>query len=413
MTVSKKILSDFSILFPFILVFIGTIFLKINHPVGSALKMMAFLYMLIYVILKRKTDVNLLIVSLFFLPFLIYGVLHSFNINAGIEDGIRYLFPIVVLFYGYSIKEHLNLLIKFMLFFITINFLAQFINYFYWFKGLRQWYYPVTTHGEWYFNQAGGILRASGIVVYFAFLGFMNLIAFFVIKKYYNGKYKKFFLAIALIMMFASLSYKTILTFVLVLALMNYKRLHTFLAGILVLLIGASLTFPEQMQSFLNSLLYRLNSYILMKRPTVRVETYQIMFKEIFDGNWLGYGIGSFGGPASLKYKSPYYEQVHFTWPDTFWMKMTTVDTFPPHVFVELGIVGGLMFFLVLLSPIIKRKVNKTVLIIYFTLFFDMLFSFSLAGLEYLLFSLVLVYPIYYYNTQNNMKQSQINNQYS
>ena len=121
------------------------------------------------------------------------------------------------------------------------------------------------------------------------------------------------------------------------------------------------------------------------------------MWKEISNFNLFGHGVGSFGGPGSLKYDSPYYASVNFKWLDTFWMKMTTVDTFPPHVFIELGIVGGLLFFLVLLTPLIKKRVSAMVLIIYFTLFFDMLFTFSLANLEYMMFSFVLVYPIYFY----------------
>jgi hypothetical protein len=40
------------------------------------------------------------------------------------------------------------------------------------------------------------------------------------------------------------------------------------------------------------------------------------------------------------------------------------------------------------------------VLAIYFSLFFDMLFSFSLNNLEYLLFSLVFVYPILNYEEE-------------
>jgi MFS superfamily sulfate permease-like transporter len=143
-----------------------------------------------------------------------------------------------------------------------------------------------------------------------------------------------------------------------------------------------------------------------MKTPSVRVESYIVMFKELFNGNLFGKGIGAFGGPASLKYHSPYYEQVHFTWPDTYWMKMTTVDTFPPHVFVELGLIGGSLFFLVLISPLFRRYVPNMVIIIYFTLFFDMLFTYSLASLEYMMYSLVLIYPIIYYeqNREQNIK---------
>ncbi len=393
-------IQNFLILLPFILIFIGAVFLKVHHFTGSMLKMGAFSYMILYVLIKRKVPKNLLISTALFLLFLIYAVYHSFNFTAGYQAAIRYLFPIVTLFYGYSIREHLNIILKFVIVFVLINFLAQFVNYYYWQKGVTQWFYHYTISGQPFFNQTMGILRASGIVVYFAFFAYMNMIAFFLIKRYYQGKYKKILMVITLTMMFASLSFKTIVSFFLVLMFYYYKKIINFITIGFLLIIGIFMAFPLQAKTFIDNLLYRLNAYILMKTPTVRAETYQLMWKEIFNLNLFGEGAGAFGGPASLQYNSPYYKEVNFTWPDTFWMKMTTVDTFPPHVFIELGIVGGLLFFLVLTSPLIKRKVSSIVLIIYFTLFIDMLFTFSLASLEYLMFSFVLIYPIYYYEKQ-------------
>ena len=60
---------------------------------------------------------------------------------------------------------------------------------------------------------------------------------------------------------------------------------------------------------------------------------------------------------------------------------------------------------IVLITPLFRKKINKRyllVLAIYFCLFFDMLFSFSLNNLDYLLFSLVLVYPILNYKEENS-----------
>ncbi|MCB0745679.1 MAG: hypothetical protein KDC67_17380, partial [Ignavibacteriae bacterium] len=135
-------------------------------------------------------------------------------------------------------------------------------------------------------------------------------------------------------------------------------------------------------------------------------ESYRVMFNEIGNFNLFGQGVGVFGGPASTAYNSWYYKMVGFNWYDTKWLNLTTTDTFPPHLFVELGIIGGLLYLLVLITPLFRKKFNKRyllVLAIYFCLFFDMLFSFSLNNLDYLLFSLVFVYPILYYKDENSV----------
>lgn len=402
LTISHKSIRNFLILLPFVLVYIGVVFLKVNHPIGTIFKLAAFGYMVLYILIRNKADNSLLSITLLFLLFLIYAIWHSFNINAGIQAGLRYLFPIVTLFYGYSIKEHIDIIVKFIIVFVLINFLAQLYNYYGWLRHQNMWYYPQTRWGEWYFNSAMGVVRASGIVVFFCFFGYMNMIAYFVIKKFYHGRYKKIILAIALIMFLASLSYKTIVSFVLVMIFYYYKKILNIITVAVLGIIGLMMAFPLQTKAFIDDLLYKINAYIFMSKPTLRSETYILMWKDIADGDWFGHGAGSFGGPASIIYNSPYYKEVNFKWLDTFWMKMTMVDTFPPHVFIELGIIGGLLFFLVLITPILKKRVSSLVLIIYFTLFIDMLFTFSLAGLDYLMFSLVLIYPIYYAEQNKN-----------
>jgi len=406
MTLIKQytFLKKATVLLPFVLVFLGAIFLKVYHPLGSFFKMTAFLYMLFYVILYRRFPRNLLVAFVIFLPFFLYDIFISFNLSAGIEDGFRYLFPIITLMYGYAVRKHFKLIIQFIVVFLVINALVQIFQYFFWLKGEKQWFYHISKSGAWYFNQTMGVIRASGLVVYFAVFGYISMISFFIIQRYYSGRYKKFLMALSLILLFASISFKTIVSFFIVLLLLYYKKIINIIISGVIIAIVLMMAFPVQVKMFIESFLYRINSYLLMKTPTVRVESYIVMFKELFNGNLFGKGVGSFGGPASLKYHSPYYDKVNFTWPDTFWMNLTTVDTFPPHVFVELGLIGGSLFFLVLLSPLFRKRIPVIVLVIYFTLFFDMLFTFSLASLEYLMFSLVLIFPIIYYEQQLRQK---------
>lgn len=418
-TSSKKISLDvlsgwlpkLLVLLPFILVYAGTTFQTINKDITSISKALAFVYMIVYIVFRNRINPLLFLSTLLFIPFLIYGVFNSWLLKAGISDGIRYLFPIVVLFYSYSIKEHFELLLKFVIFFVVLNFLVQIVNYINWARGIEQWFYYRTKDGHVYFNATAGIIRATGTVVFFGFLGFFNMVAFFLIKEFYYGRFKNVILGITLFMLFASVSFKAFGPFLIVLLIYYYKRIYKLLLYSLVLLIGIYLTYPDKINEFLESLVLRIRLYIT-EGNSARSESYRAMFNEIGNFNLLGEGVGAFGGPASTAYNSPYYTKIGFDWYDAAWLNLTTTDTFPPHVFVELGILGGLVYFVVLFIPLIREKFDSRyllVLAIYLFLMFDMLFSFSLNNLDYLLFSLVFVYPILYYvKKDNNFNKVQI-----
>ena len=116
-----------------------------NKGISSALKLGAFIYMISFVLANLKFNKNLFYSFLLFMPFLIYGIIISFSFRAGIDDGIRYLFPIVVLFFSYSIKNHFKVLMAFIIAFVVINFITQLFNYLYFFDGGLQWFYYSNT----------------------------------------------------------------------------------------------------------------------------------------------------------------------------------------------------------------------------------------------------------------------------
>ena len=398
MKITNRHIQNFLVLLPLIMVYVGTVLLKVYPPGGRFIKLFVFGYMALYVLVSRKVDMKLFVFTLMFMPLLIWGILKSFHLQAGIEDGLRYMFPIVTLYYGYAIRDKFPLLLRFIIFLIIINFIAQLFNYYYWWKGEVQWFYPETVRGVKYINMVAGIMRATGLLVNFDLLAFLGLIGFILIYYYYDGKYKKWLLLITVFFIFASFSYKTIFTFLIVLFVLFYRRMLNVIIGLVIGAVLVTFMYPKHMQKMTQAVYFRVNSYLLMKKATVRGETYQLMWKELSHGNLFGKGVGMFGGPASLKYKSPYYDEVDFKWYDTFWMKMTTVDTFPPHVFIELGLIGGLLFFFLLSIPLLRRKVPVSVLLIYLALYFNMLFTFSMAAFEYMVLSLLLVYPIIYYH---------------
>ena len=396
LTLSKKKIINFLILLPFILVYVGSTLTAFSKEMSTLFKSGAFLYMLSYVVINQKFNRNLFFTTLFFLPLLLYGIIISFNINAGLDDGIRYLFPIVVLFYSYSIKKHLKVLIAFIIAFVIINFITQLFNYYYWYQGGVQWFYYTTSDGLMWANKTAGILRATGTVVFFGFFGFFNMIAFLILNKFYFGKYKGILLGITLFGLLGSISFKAFGAFLIVLAVYYYKKVYKIAGYILLLIIGVYFTYPAKINLFVENLILRIQLYIT-KGNSARSESYRVMFNEFANFNFFGRGVGAFGGPASTKYNSPLYNEVNFNWYDAEWLNLPTTDTYLPHLFVELGIVGGIIYLLVLITPLLKTKINKNmmlVLAIYFCLFFDMFFSFSLNNLEYLLFSLIFVYPI-------------------
>lgn len=405
MTVALKkenLMSSFWVLFPFVLIFGGTVFQNTSlSAITSTSKMLAFVYMLFYVFFKQKLSVNLLLFTALFIPFWLLSLFNNpYSQEAAYSDGIRYLFPIATLFYSFSIKDKFPLLLKFILFFIVLNFIVQISNYTFWVLGATdQWFYYTMGGGVRWANKTAGILRGTGTVVFFSLFGFINLIGFFIIHKYFQGKYKMILLGICVIGLFASFSYKGIGAFAIVLAFYYYKQLLKVLLYLTIGFVLVYIAVPQKINMFVADITLRLSLYVT-EGNSARGESYRIMWQEIKDGNWFGRGAGVFGGPASTEFNSPYYKKMDFNWYDSGWMQLTTTDTYPPHAFVELGTIGAVFYFLLILSPLIRTRINanyKMALVVMFCLMADMMVSFSLNNLEYLFFSLVFIYPILYY----------------
>lgn len=390
-------------LLPFILIMGGGTLMNSNKELGSYFKFTAFGIMILYVFYKNKLNKNLILSTLLFIPFLIYGIIISFNINAGISDGLRYLFPIIILFYSYSIKNKFDILLKFVVIFLILNFITQIFNYVNWVRGVEQWFYR-QRDGYTTYNSVSGILRGTGVVVFFGFFGFLNLISYLLIQKFYEGRFKKLFLLISIFGIFSSISYKTIGTFILLLVVYYYKYFIKILTIFLLSLILVLNFFKEKVIDFINNFYTRIQLYVTGSE-SARSESYRVMFEEIKSFNLFGKGVGLFGGPGSINFDSPYYDEVNFKWFDAGWLNLVTTDTYYPHLFVELGIIGAIMYLITLCVPLLRRNLDNKqifVFVIYFVLFLDALFSFSLNNPEFLMFSLVFVYPILNQNNKND-----------
>jgi len=392
MTLQRKYIKLFFVLLPFLLVFLAEAIQNFNKSLSTQLKLAALIYMLLYALL-HKINKNLFTLLIILIVVMGMHLIHPYNWHAAVEEMLRYFFPLVVLLYGYSIRKWASTLILLFIYFVIINDLWQIINYINWIRGVDQWFYFHTPDGIPYYNATMGILRASGLVVFFSLFAFMNAVAYFLIYFYYHGKYRKWFLAITLISIFASFSYKTIGAFLFVLFLLYENKIKIISAFVVLLTLG-TIMFPQKSSEIVQNIALRIRLYIT-EGNSVRAESYRMMAKHT--KLFLGEGLGTFGGAASTKYHSPLYKQWHFNWYNTPWL--ATTDTYYPHLFIELGLVGALLYLLFLLYPIINRmsvQKQKIIYVIYFLLFFEGLFSFSINHLGYLMSSLIWIYPLYY-----------------
>ncbi len=390
------------ILLPVIVILVSEILMYYQSSLSSPLKVAAVFYMIIFAALKLKYHGGLILSILCFLPFFVYGILISFRLEAAIEEGIRYLFPISILLYSYTLKRDFGFLLKCFIIFVLINDFWQIINYINWARGVRQWFYTYNPYWDtWVANKTAGVIRATGIVGFFGLFGFINLIAFFLTKRYYHGKGKIVLLIIFAVSMFLSFSYKTLGTFLVLIFLEMKNKLRVFLyvVGIFVV---AFITMPKLVLTMEKNARYRLVEYVL-EGNSARGDSYRVMFEEMGRLNLFGRGIGSFGGPSSVTYHSPVYKEVKFNWYTT--PELTTTDTYYPHLFVEMGIIGGLFYMFIIISPLIFLRWTidkfKIVFVIYFALLFDALFAYSINNIAYLILSLIFIYPIYYYNEES------------
>ncbi len=395
MILNKKHIGFILILIPFILVFAGEAIQNLNKPLSTHFKLVAFIYMTVYV-LFRKFNIQILFYTLILLLLLVYHLFIAFNPSAAVEEFIRYLFPVVTLFYGYSIRQYAKPLIMVFIYFVIINDLWQIINYINWIRGVDQWFY-YDYNGVKYYNAVMGILRATGLVTFFALFGFINAVAFFLIYFYYNGRWKKIFLWITTVSILASISYKTIGVFIFLLFLLSKNKLKIITVTLLFLIFGTIL-FPEKAQGVVNNLNERIAYYFTVGN-SARAESYRVMFE--YTPLLKGYGIGSFGGPVSVKYNSPLYEEFDFNWYGMHYL--TTTDTFYPHLFIEVGFVTAVLYLLFIMLPLFNRLPlgkQKAIYAIYALLLSDAFFSFSLNHLGYLMSSVTLIFPLIYLEIQ-------------
>ncbi|MBB4118417.1 hypothetical protein GGR32_000691 [Mesonia hippocampi] len=398
LAIHKSKIEDAFLLFPLVLVFLSEIFHFIAPQLGVGVKFLALLLMLIFSVTKGKFNIISVQLFLIVLPILVIHLFLSFSFRAGLEELIRYLFPVVIIFYSFTLRHKFKLIFKFFIAFLLINIVAQVFHYILWQKGVVLWFFDIHDNGYYTAPTVNGFLRATGIMGFFSLFGFLCLLMFFLVETFYKGKFKVLLMLLAVVGLFASISYKGIITFFILIFILSKKKLQIVSAFLLMTVIFI-VSFPEKAYEFIEGAKLRTELYI-SEGTSARSESYRVMLEHT--GLLLGEGLGSFGGPASVTHKSPFYGEVNFNW---YGLELATTDTYFPHLFVEIGLLGALAYLLFLLSPLFRKKITipalRILCIIYFALFFDAAFSYSLNNTGYLVVALIWVFPVIYYTQKH------------
>lgn len=359
---------------PLILVLAGGVFEQYALNISNSFKIVA-IFSLFFIIKFKRTSVYLYILIalgayIFFL--LIYN---KIPFDQGIEDGFRYFIPILALAYGQSLKDQTKITISTLLFFVIVNNIYQLLQYL---------LTPIFL-GTFDFS----IYRATGLVGFFDFFGFINLIALvilieFDVKKTIFKKYIKVLPFFFFLFMLWSLSLK-----ILIIGIIYITIRKRVILTVIVFLIPLLYLYYNKLVSAIE---LRIDRYILNIK-SARLEAYKLVKVNIKDFWFLGKGPGTFGGPASTKYKSDLYNVYNFHWHGE--ETMSTVDAYYPHLIIELGLIMSAFYLLaIILTPYLEKNKSSLVITILLILLTNSIFTFALNSINYCFTSLILIYLV-------------------
>lgn len=346
--------------------------LTISPDISQQTKIFGFLLIFSCIVMSPIFDRKIYYVGPLLLIFL-FNLAHSYNSDAAIEELLRFLFPIGIIIALYkSITDLRNVAVFFIWLTVTNN-IYQIYFYVAYFVGL-----PVILEPRF---EMGYIIRAEGWVGYFTGFGFMNFCAF-ILTKHGNvfPKRRKYLEYMFITFSLLSTSLKTFAALLIYLALSKKnKSTSTLIVASILATALASALYPKIVTDLISVTGEKFQFYVI-NGNSARSESYRVMKESLLSPNFFGEGLGSFGGPASTKFQSPLYAKYNFNWYGL--EDLTTTDTYYPHLFVELGLIGGLIYLYFIFG---YGQRNRTMLwwIVAISFLMDNLSSFSLASPPY------------------------------
>jgi hypothetical protein len=306
----------------------------------------------------------------------------SFDAAAGREELLRFLAPVALTIALFSYRNQLGPIV--LAFFAIVISNDIFQCYFYIAYALKlPVFLPIRI-------DSGLYLRAQGWMGFFSEFSFINFCAFLTCRHYQPTQNSKRASWIFLIFALCGFSFKifaTSLIYVFISRKLSFRSLlslgaSTALAAILVI--------SGALDQILNLASAKLSFYVLAGN-SARAESYRVMVESLAKGNLLGEGLGSFGGPASVRFNSPLYAQYHFDWYGLASL-LTTTDTFYPHLFVELGWVGAAFWLAFVVFYGQSKLRNSPWIFIVGAFCFDNVFSLSFVSASYVFAALLMMY---------------------
>lgn len=355
--------------------------LTLDDDRSQIVKMSAFGLVFAAILLRPRFH-RLAVLALPIVVSLCIGMLLSFNFHAGIEELVRFLFPIAITVAIFPYRDRLDVLVKTFIGVVVSNDLFQLYFYVSYATGLPL-FMPVRI-------DSGLFLRAQGWMGFFSEFSFINLCAFLLCRWYWSGPRAAIaswgFLFFALL----GFSFKLFAALVLYPFVRNVRDVRAWLAaagiaGMMLVLMAMGV-----LDSLLKVGMAKILFYVVAGN-SARAESYRVMFESIRNGNLLGEGLGSFGGPASVKFSSPLYQLYHFDWYGLGGLLKTT-DTFYPHLFVEMGAFGALAWLVFVLGYGQGRCKRAVWFYIVGAFCFDNIFSMAFVSPSYVFSALLAMY---------------------
>lgn len=339
-----------------------------------------------------------LLLLIVILLWMFFNSINTYSIRAVFEDGIRYLFPFFITIFGAAFRFKLEKLLKYLVGFVVINDIVQILIFIIYFIDVDS-YMNLGFHYR--NNQVYGIIRPSGLTHAFDFFAFSNFIAYYLVGKFDLFKHKKYLKLLFLIFIFASLVYKYIaLVFLYFIIEKKWKPIIV----LTFFMISVFFFNKNIFSSIYNGARDRINLY-LVDGNSMRTESLKFTYDYLLHNNpFKGEGVGTFGGPASTKYLSPFYKKNNLNWFEYY--NATTIDNYHPHLFVENGLFLGFLYLFTVFSIFIVyfKKMKKYWFLLLTTLFISF-FNFSINTLVFQFYFFILLLPFLTFNQVINDKK--------
>jgi hypothetical protein len=374
MIIYKKQIGGIILLVAVLAYFLSELFLVLEDDLSIQLKLVATALCVLAICIGRRFEKSLAIVPVI-LVFLAINYFRGAIEAAATEELMRYLLPILVLLALYANINSIDMLAKFFVWLVLSNDFYQVYVYFAYLSGL-----PVLIPLRF---EAGYIIRAEGWVGFFSLFGFMNFCALMIVR--YSGLYERRRTLLSVVFIVFSLlstSLKLVFAYLMLAAFNLKKKLAPVLAVIFIIV---ATVFAYSQKDLTRTLIATIDSklaFYVIQGNSARSESYRVMFESLVQPNFTGEGLGMFGGPASTKYGSPLYSKYNFDWYGS--TLLATTDTFYPHLFVEMGLLGGLIY-LLFLFRYGQKEITIPWLIIVIAYMADAMASFSILSIPYFL----------------------------